>query len=93
MSFDWAAVDQRERNKLDRDRQLKEFLRVQQEEAKDRYAYATQGSSSTDAFDLFITSRKIREKRDGLDDVKRLYGGVGSVGVASAADEAPRAVS
>ncbi|KAJ3046146.1 hypothetical protein HK097_001013 [Rhizophlyctis rosea] len=70
MSFDWAAVDQRERNKLDRDRQLKEFLRVQQEEAKDR---------------------KIRERREGLDDVKRIISGPGNLGAASAA-EAPRAV-
>ncbi|KAJ3033810.1 hypothetical protein HDV00_005807 [Rhizophlyctis rosea] len=46
MSFDWTAVEQRERNKLDRDRELKDFLRVQQEEAKDRYSLAREPPST-----------------------------------------------
>ncbi|KAJ3272837.1 hypothetical protein HK104_004382, partial [Borealophlyctis nickersoniae] len=36
MSFDWTAIDQRERNKLDKDKEWKDYLRNQQEETKNR---------------------------------------------------------
>ncbi|KNC97243.1 uncharacterized protein SPPG_09484 [Spizellomyces punctatus DAOM BR117] len=36
MSFSWTAIDERERSKAERDRQLKDFLKAQQAETKDR---------------------------------------------------------
>jgi hypothetical protein len=38
MSFSWDAIDERERQKFERDRALKDFLLQQQAEAKDRYS-------------------------------------------------------
>ena len=36
MSFQWDAIDERERNKKNQERELKEYLRNQQEDLKKR---------------------------------------------------------
>lgn len=43
MSFSWDDIDQRQRSKNEKEKQLKEYLKGQQEEVKERYfAYATE---------------------------------------------------
>jgi hypothetical protein len=37
MAFSWSSVDQREKKKIEHERQLKDFLRKQADDTKRRY--------------------------------------------------------
>ena len=60
MSFSWNSIDEREKNKNAKERELKDFLKKQQEEIKVRY------DNSIDNF------RKQNEKKQEMEDYRKM---------------------